>query len=268
MATFQVDGENADANLAAAQAAMNEADGVTPETKEEESNDAESNEETSDEDKGEEEAGEKKPGDLSLTPDKKEETKQDEEESKEEPKDGDAPETLNMQTFYNEYAETGELSEESRSTVVERLTAAGFEDAEGLLNQYLGGADASRDQIRSTAFSITGGEEGYQAMGAWAQENLSPAELAAYDQAVTNPSMVPLAVRGLFSQYQAATGAGNAPAPSRVSAGPNTAAGVKPVTSIQQSAELTADPRMDTDPAYRAEVNARITAGRKMGAIK
>ena len=39
--------------------------------------------------------------------------------------------------------------------------------------------------------------------------------------------------------------------------------GVKPLVSIQEISKLTADPRFDTDPAFRKDVERRIAAGNK-----
>lgn len=256
MATFQVDGDDAAENLALAQAAMNEADGITPEEPEAPATPEVPQEET--------EVVEDAPAEVNdLTLTKEEEP----EPEAEEPAEG---EMLDLTEFYAEYAENGNLSPESSTTIVDRLTKAGFADAEAILEQYMAGANATVSSTRAAAFEITGGEEGYAAMGAWASENLSAVELAAYDEAVANPAMVPLAVRGLYAQFQAATGeqSAAAPAPARVAAGANSSAGVALITSMEQLATLTGDPRMDVDPAYRAELNQRIAASMKAGYLK
>lgn len=250
-----------------AEEAMNEADGVTPETPKDEDKTPE---------EGKPEDG--KPEEKGDDDDQKEKDEVDlkikkAEKPKDEAKDGDDPEPLDMAAFYTEFSENGTLSDESRETITSRLEGAGFVDADSILNQYMSGATNEVATVRAGAFEITGGQENYVAMAEWADENLSKAEVATFDEAVETPSMVNLAVRGLFAQYTAAGGtpvaADPTPAtPTRVVPGPNVHSGLAPITSTFQISELTADPRFDADPGFRAEVDARIAASIKSGALK
>jgi len=199
--------------------------------------------------------------DLKLTKD---------EEEPSEANEGEV-EQLDMTEFYAEYAANGSLSEKSQSTIVDRLTGAGFADAEAILNQYIAGADTQVAQVRAAVFDITGGEAGYAAMGEWARGNLSAADLAAYDAMAEDPATAQLAVRGLHAQYQAATGTTAPPqAPAPVDAGPNVQAGHQGglITSPDELATVVSDPRMGTDPAYTASTEARIRASMQAGHLK
>jgi hypothetical protein len=77
--------------------------------------------------------------------------------------------------------------------------------------------------------------------------------------------MVKFAVRGLKAQYDAANGvapvAPIAPtAPRRLVGSPPVVKSVQPFASLRDQAKAQADKRWERDPAYTAEVNARIMA--------
>lgn len=178
-----------------------------------------------------------------------------------------AAEGLNLETFYAEYAEKGSLSEESTSTIVTALEKANIANPEAVLAQYMAGASAQVSSMRSTAFEVTGGEEQYGKMQAWAAENLSPAEATAFDRAVQDPNMVGFAVRGLHAQFIAATGNQDQKESPRVGAGVIAHQGHAPLNSQQQIADLVSDPRFKSDPGYRATAEARIRASMDAGLV-
>ena len=101
-------------------------------------------------------------------------------------------------------------------------------------------------------------------MTAWAADNLDEGTRTAYNEAILNPAMAKMAIQGLHAQFAMATGQGTTEySPQRVAPAANVGAGVSPVTSTEQIAELTGDPRFDRDPAFRAHVEQRILAGMK-----
>jgi hypothetical protein len=258
--TITMTPDNAEEFLDAAAAASHEADGTTPETPET------PDPATPDVDESEAppatEPEDKKVEGLEI------EEKADESDDSD---DSDTP-SFDMEEVFAEWAENGSIAPETNDAIVKALTGAGFGDqAQAIIDQYISGADASVQSIRGQAFEVVGGETQYASMMEWAQGNLKPAEVEAFNQAVADPAMVPLAVRGLHAQYTAATGAGapQAPAPpARVAAGANVQAGVAPVNSLQQVAEITADPRYDADPGWRASQDARIKASMDAGILK
>jgi hypothetical protein len=179
---------------------------------------------------------------------------------------------LDLESYYAEYAETGTLTEESTKTITDALKKGGIGNAEAVLQQYMAGADSQVAGMRSSAFEIAGGEEGYSAMASWAEENLSVAERASYDVAVNDPNLLKLAVSGLHAQFTAATGnvtQADTPAPSpRVTTGVVAQSGHAPVNSKEQVAALVTDPQYVKDPGFRAAVDARIAASMRAGLIK
>ena len=174
---------------------------------------------------------------------------------------------MDMEAVFQEYADNGEsLTEETLTKLNAALAKAGFKNTQGVIDQYIAGAQSTVASIRTAAFSQVGGEDNYREMVTWAASNYTPAQLAAYNDAVQTPNLVSLAIAGLHAQYQNANG-GQAPTVPqatqvRVAPAPNSVAAVGgPITTIEQISQLTADPRFDRDPGFRAAVEARIKAG-------
>ena len=102
-----------------------------------------------------------------------------------------------------------------------------------------------------------GGEEFYQQMLGWAADNLSPAEVAAYDNAVVNNAnadAVYWAAMGLKAKYTDAVGfegkqvSGKRPA----SVDPG-------YRSHAELARAIRDPRYKDDPAYRRDIEDKLS---------
>lgn len=256
---IQIDAENAEQFLEEALKAEESAKGETPADDEADETTEETPDETQDT-----KADEKAEGGLEIG------QKKDEDASAEE--GGDDAETFDMESVYNEWAQNGELSEDTNNALVDRLEKAGFPNAQGIIDQYLAGAQASVAAVRSTAFNAAGGQEQYTAMTDWARDNLSAQQIAAYDAAVSNPDMVELAVRGLRAQYEAAGGEVKQQTAKKVGAGAKPDgdfSGTVPLPrSNYQISELVSDARYAKDPGYRAEVDARIQQALDRGLIK
>jgi hypothetical protein len=109
----------------------------------------------------------------------------------------------------------------------------------------------------SSLQGIVGGEEQYGQMMAWAQESLSEQEIEMYDSVMErgDPLACYFAVNALAFRFQEAQGydgqmlTGKAPAAQQ--------------QGFRSQAELVramSDPRYDNDPAYRADVAAKLEA--------
>jgi len=109
----------------------------------------------------------------------------------------------------------------------------------------------------STLQGIVGGEEQYGQMMAWAQESLSEQEIQMYDSVMErgDPLACYFAVNALAFRFQEAQGydgqmlTGKAPTAQQ--------------QGFRSQAELVramSDPRYDNDPAYRADVAAKLEA--------
>ena len=181
-----------------------------------------------------------------------------EEESDEEVSDDAPAVSLINEASEEYYANDGTLSEET----IEKFSSMSSQD---LVNAYLEiqannpqapqqaavMSNAQVNQVQNQA----GGEANYNAVTAWANENLPTNQIDAYDSVVDsgNPAAIGIAFQGLQSQYNEANGYEG-----RMLQG-------KPAGSSGQvfrsQAELVAamgDPRYDTDPAYRADVIQRL----------
>jgi hypothetical protein len=109
----------------------------------------------------------------------------------------------------------------------------------------------------STLQGIVGGEQQYSQMMAWAQETLSEQEINMYDAVMDrgDPLACYFAVNALAFRFQEAQGydgqmlTGKAPG--------NQAQGFR---SQAELVRAMSDPRYDNDPAYRADVAAKLEA--------
>lgn len=99
-----------------------------------------------------------------------------------------------------EYAESGDLSAESRSKII----AAGID--EGTLDTYLAGVKALSDQLTRSVYETAGGEDAYKAATEWARENWTDGQIAKFDAALNDPDMRDPLIRGLMADFTAAGG--------------------------------------------------------------
>lgn len=158
---------------------------------------------------------------------------------------------LDFDAFAQEVMQTGWLSEGA----FQALEQAGI--PRKVASTYVEGQLAIADQIRSTALNAVGGENAYAQMVQWAQANLTPGEIAAYNASLDTQDMdqAIFAIRGLQARYRSEAGF----APNLVTGQTGgTSAG-----SYQSLAQLTkdmGDPRYENDPAYRAAVAAKLRA--------
>ena len=156
------------------------------------------------------------------------------------------------------YANDGQLSEET----ISRFSEMSSQD---LVNAYLeiqaNNPQAPQQSIELSEAQVNqvqnaaGGEANYNAVIDWAAQNLSDEAINAFDSVVDsgNPMAINIAFQGLQAEYNEANGYEG-----RMLQG-------KPASStgdvFRSQAELVAamgDPRYDTDPAYRADVVAKL----------
>ena len=181
-----------------------------------------------------------------------------EEEGDEEVSDDAPAVSLINEASEEYYANDGQLSEET----IERFSEMSSQD---LVNAYLEiqannpqapqqSIELSEGQVNSVV-NAAGGQANYDNVIEWAGSNLPNNQIDAFDSVVDsgNPAAIGIAFQGLQSQYNEANGYEG-----RMLQG-------KPASSsgdvYRSQAELVAamgDPRYDTDPAYRADVVAKL----------
>ena len=164
-----------------------------------------------------------------------------------------APEatTSAIEDARNEFAESGELSDKA----FDALEKAGL--PRSFVEQYIAGQQAMSVQQAATIQESIGGAGNYEAMAEWASENLADGDLDAFNDIVEGPSVeqARVAVKGLYAQFIAAGGKG----PALVQGSTSGDAGVKPFGSTAQVTEAMRDPRYASDPAYRENVEKRMS---------
>ena len=183
-----------------------------------------------------------------------------EEESDEEVSDEAPAVSLINEASEEYYANDGQLSEET----ISRFSEMSSQD---LVNAYLEiqannpqapqqSVQMSEAQVNSVQ-NAAGGEANYNRVVDWAADNLSDEAINAFDSVVDsgNPMAISIAFQGIQAEYNEANGYEG-----RMLQG-------KPASSsgdvFRSQAELVAamgDPRYDTDPAYRADVVAKLDA--------
>lgn len=156
------------------------------------------------------------------------------------------------------YANDNKLSPETvqrlKEMPSEKLVEAYLElqkNAPPVAFKPLSDADA-QDIVKSV-----GGEKAYGETLAWAAENLTPAEVAAYDNVVNsgNKDAVFFAVQALNQRYRDAVGFEGKQVSGK--AVKNT---VKGFRSQAELARAISDPRYRNDPAYRIDIEEKLAA--------
>jgi hypothetical protein len=157
---------------------------------------------------------------------------------------------LDMGKLTEEYDTNDGLTDDSYAA----LEAAGIPKA--TVDQYIEGQKALVAKAQSEAYSLTDGKEGYEAMSGWAKANLSAEELSNYNTQVNSPNskVREMAIRGLHAQFSADSGDGKP----LVHGNNSVTADGSGFKSRAQMIEAMQDSKYQSDPAYRAEVEAKL----------
>tara|TARA_A100000164_G_scaffold295242_1_gene269143 strand:+ start:77 stop:862 length:786 start_codon:yes stop_codon:yes gene_type:complete len=99
-----------------------------------------------------------------------------------------------------------------------------------------------------------GGESEYKKLTAWGSKNLSESEISSFDNVISSgdPNVIELAVSGLKAKYENSNGYEG-----RMLTGKSTSSSEVYRSQAQLVAAM-GDPRYDNDPAYRADVIAKL----------
>ena len=159
-----------------------------------------------------------------------------------------------MHQLNQEFGQSGELSEEA----VERL---GSMDSKELIKAYMAynsqaqSATMQQSELDSIQQSV-GGPEAYTEMVQWAANNLPENEIADFNAvtATNNPAAIKFAVQSLASRYRDQYGYEAPLVSGRKAAGKD-----KAFRSHAELSRAIADPRYSTDPAYRRDVEEKLS---------
>lgn len=156
-----------------------------------------------------------------------------------------------------EFAETGEITQETFNALAEM-------DSADLLAAYMGmqegnpaptqAADLTDADVNELKASV-GGEEAYDQITNWAADALSDAELDAFNATIDNGSLaqIQMIMAGLQARYQAENGYEGR----QLQGKPPSSSG-DAFRSQAEVVEAISDPRYDRDPAYRNDVLMRL----------
>jgi len=172
--------------------------------------------------------------------------------------DGEPSYEYNSEVFdilQEEIDEYGALTEETIQALAENM------DADELIKLGMDmystePADLEQGDI-DAIMNFAGGAEAYDNLIGWASENIDAQYVDAFDSVVDtgDPAAIQLMVAGLMATYQE-----NAGYEGRMYSGrdaPDTS-GLQPFRSQAQVVAAMSDPRYDNDPAYRADIAARL----------
>jgi hypothetical protein len=154
--------------------------------------------------------------------------------------------------FSKEYSDKGQLSDDS----FKKLTEMGY--PREVVEAYIEGQRAIAEKSTSGLLSEIGGQENFVAMRDWAASNVPENELNAYNAMLEgSPEQAAIAVKGMYARYQSAQG-GNFKQP-RLLSGSQTGGSLAPFRSTAELTRAMSDSKYKTDPAYRKEVEQRLS---------
>jgi hypothetical protein len=190
-------------------------------------------------------------GKLGQPKEEEEETAAESEEGEQEPTKVDEWQTK-IEPFTKEYAEKGELTEDSFN----KLNEMGY--PRELVESYMAGQEALGrvgSVQENEILSKVGGQEAYAEMTEWARDNLSEVELQSYNKTMDggDGGAAELAVMGLQARFQAANSTPNLLTGDAKGGGKG-----KAIRSNGELIELMSDPRYKEDAAFRDDVQKRL----------
>ena len=157
---------------------------------------------------------------------------------------------LDMEALGNKIVQNGDLDADDYA----KLAKQGI--SKEMVQSYVAGQQAIAQQMVTRMHETVGGEEQFNSLLSWAGENLSKDEIAAFNATVDNGSEAPvkLALQGLHSRYREAGGA----TPNLVGGKRVPSTGGDVFRSTAEVTKAMSDPRYQRDPAYRADVMAKL----------
>jgi hypothetical protein len=164
-------------------------------------------------------------------------------------------EGVDMDSLSKEYFEKGDLAAES----YEALEKAGI--PRQMVEEYIQGQEARANQYQDQALQEVGGEEEFAKISEWAASNLSGEQIERYNSAVgsDDPARMQEAVKALAFEY----GRARPSEPGLLGGGNNHSAGDR-FDSVAQLTEAMSDPRYQNDPAFRKEVEQKLSRSNVM----
>lgn len=166
--------------------------------------------------------------------------------------------------YEQEFMNSGDISKTSRDELYKLFP-------KNLVDNYIENMKTANtylvSQAEKKAFEITGGEQGYTEMIAWASKNLSEDEIEAYNEAVSsgNERWALQAIKGLYARRSLQKG--NEP---KITLGSDAQSRARDDVFLtrQDYANAIADPKYRVSPQYRAQMDAKLANTLKLGGFK
>jgi hypothetical protein len=157
---------------------------------------------------------------------------------------------LDFAKYATEYAQQGELSDDSYNEL-----AQGGMTAE-VVDTWIAGQSAIANQITEKAYDSVGGQKEYNDLIEWAKTTLPENEIDAFNRAIENPNTddVLFAIKSL--QARKTIEVGETPT---LLQGDTGGKGISTYKSVNQLTKAMNDPRYQNDPAYRDEVTQKLS---------
>lgn len=161
-----------------------------------------------------------------------------------------------LEKFSQEFAENGDISEES----IKAISAMGI--PEPLVRAYVDGQKSIAETNIGSVMSMVGGEEKYAAIVEWAGGTLDEAEVNAFNKIMDSGDLsgIRMAVQGLKARYEQANGTSG-----RLLQGETTGPSGGAFRSVAEIVAAMKDPRYAKDPAYRKDVEQRVALSNALG---
>ncbi len=156
---------------------------------------------------------------------------------------------LDYSKYQKEFNENGNLSPESYKELSES------DLPREMIDGYIKGQQSLAEESQRKAHDIAGGEQEFNKMMNWAEQNLSGEDIEVYNNMLNDPNQnTSFAVRSLAALWRQENGS----APNLVQGRTNSAS--TGYASWEQMTEAMKDPRYAKDPAYRKTVERKAMA--------
>jgi len=179
-----------------------------------------------------------------------------EETSEETEEEASEVEVFDVEPFASEFFENGELSEDSRGKIDEKLKASGL--APEMADTYFEGLKAIQTLRGNELFEAAGSKEDFDKLCAWGTQNLPKEQQDAFNNATTAAILQGdnTAAKMLIAAVKAQMGGGE---PNYVKTTNSTPDGIKPFMSQAEVTTAMRDPRYKRgERSYITEVQQRL----------
>lgn len=164
----------------------------------------------------------------------------------------------NLETYTKEFQEKGDLSDESIKAITTNMGIP-----ENIVRAYVDGQKAIQESNLNVIMSYAGGKPQYDAMIEWAGNSIPDEEIDAFNSIIDSGNMnsIRMAVSGLKARYEQANGS----ASGRLIQGETTGPSGGAFRSVAEIVAAMKDPRYAKDPAYRRDVEQRVSMSNALG---